>query len=121
LASVEGITSTNVVDVSINKTNAPMFEHGVFGISVSEYTAGQNWLGILYTHIGRASPRVEIGRSAPIAGVSFLTIAIANAQTTTQHDFIGVPRVMEVGFAGTSFGVGITFSATVSASLLTHR
>lgn len=117
LAAVDGITATTVVDVPISKMNDPMFRKGVFGISTSEYTAGQFWVAILYTHIGRANPRIEIGRSEAITGVSSLPIPLANASGATQTAFMGIPRVMEVAFAGTSAGVGITFSGAITASL----
>lgn len=118
--SASGITATSANNtVTLNKTNAAVFESGIFGVSVTEYTAGQTWQINVY-HKFPSGQRILISESPVISSASAAIMPILNAEGATQSEFMGIPKPMEIDVVGNSAGVGITFSAIVSASLFSH-
>ena len=119
IAEGSGITATTSnFKVTLNKSNAPIFQVGVFGVSVFEAVTGQSWAVRIYGRVGSGA-RFEIAQSGGITTVTSEAIPILNAETTAQAGFMGVPRPIEVDIEGDSAGVGLTFSGIVSAALFT--
>lgn len=118
-ASIAGVTASSLGNAFAGmqfKSNDLVFQQGYFGYSITTLTTGQTWHILVFETTTSGDKRTIAGISGlNAAGSGF--IPIVDARGATQVNFIGIPRPTGVDVIGSSAGIGITFSGSVTAIL----
>ena len=98
-----------------DKTHIPIWPYGVIGYSFTQYNATQTfWLDVRSNVMG--SSQVISGLSG-IIGLSAGIMPVRSAAGTTQFNWNGIPRPVDIVLQGTSTGAALTGSVVITCAV----